>query len=123
MPVPTPPKVNPLEKKTPDTKKPGRPSPRVPGRPSKSTQKISKDIQDLATTLDENSTDIPEDKPKETPPKAKTPFKPAEHLTQSPFRDNEAMRDLQRNLKKTGDPKQPIKRSPRRKPTNATGEN
>lgn len=50
----------------------------------------------------------------------KVPFVPPEHLTQSPFRENEAMRKLQYELKKETDPKKPVKRSPKRMPANKT---
>lgn len=43
-------------------------------------------------------------------------FVPQEHLTQSPFKGNQALLKLQYDLKKETDPKKPIKRSPRRKP-------
>lgn len=123
MPVPTPPKVNLLE-----TVKPVRlPSKakKQPAEPSKSTQKLSKEIKDLTETLDANSVDIPEDKPAvKGPDFKKKVFRPTAHLTTSPFRDSEDMRRLQRELKKDADPKKPVKRAPKRRPAanKTTGE-
>lgn len=106
MPVPTPPKANLLAIKP------------VEAGPSKSTRKLSNQIKSLTENLEKNSVDIPEEKPTPSRGPQKKVFRPTKHMTQSPFRDNEDMRKLHDELKKKEqDPKKPVKRSPRRKPT------
>lgn len=119
MPVPTPPKKD-LFKVTPP-RQVGKPSPRVPGRPSKATQKMSKEIRNLTEAIKDDTNTVPIEEPKQLDsmpaellkPKANSmkrlPFKPPEHLTQTPFRDNEALRKLSYELKKETDSKRPVK--------------
>ena len=95
MPIPTPPKKDLLKVSPPRpvTKKAARPK-----GPSKATQKLSKEIRDLteAQKVESNTVEVPEVVPEKNTrgdisvkASVKKPaYKPAEHLTQSPFRDN-----------------------------------
>ena len=124
MPVPTPPKKDLFKVRLPSTEK------RVMRPDSK---KLDDDIKEMidyvATALDipvevlaevEKAPDITVVKM----PIKRAAFASSERLMQSPFRDNEDMRKLQRELNKETDPKKPVKRSPRRKPATlkTTGE-
>lgn len=52
---------------------------------------------------------IAEEVEQNSPVPAKKPFVPTEHLTSNPFRDSEALRDLQKQMRKDN----PVKRSVR----------
>ena len=126
MPIPTPPKKD-LLKVTPP-----RPAIKkvVKKGPSKSTQKLTKDIRDLTEAQKDDKNTVEQPKKMDSMPeellKPKTnslkrlAFKPPEHMTQNPFRENDALRKLSYDLKKETEPKKPVKRSPKRTPANKT---
>lgn len=107
MPVPTPPKKD-LFKVDPP-KLASKPKLKVPRGPSKATQKMGKDIRDLTKAMADDKNTVLAEIEAKTELKvmvAKTqkkvyPDPRVEHMTQSPFRDNEDLRELQRNLNKS----------------------
>lgn len=123
MPIPTPPKTKLFVIAS--VKKPQKKGLRADSR------KLDTHIKQLTTDL-ATSLDIPEevkndvfnhhdgetsqqysDRLDQAKPKKKL-FIPPEHLTQKPFRENDALRKLSYDLKKETDPKKPVKRAPRR---------
>lgn len=125
MPVPTPPNK--------DLFKVTLPKPKMRADSKKLHDQIKKVSAELAATLDIPHEHITAPKIEDTvlveqlKPKANSlkrmPYKAPEHLTQKPFRENDALRKLQYELKKETESKKPVKRTPRRKPANKkTGE-
>lgn len=116
MPIPTPPKQNLLKVEKTDVKKVYAKQKKASRGPSVDTKKLSSDIKKITISLEgfnaglDVANDIIKTLPAETPAK-KPPFVPKPHMTQTPFRDNEGLQQLKKEL----EPKQPVKRNPRRK--------
>lgn len=117
MPVPTPPKQNLLKVATTDVKKVYAKQKKASRGPSVDTKKLSSEIKKITNSLDgfseglKKATDTFIKTIPPVVPAKKLPFVPKPHMTQAPFRDNEGLQQLKKEL----EPKQPVKRNPRRK--------